>query len=1212
MSAPGLDEIAAALMEELRGGPRGARAGPLAEADRAGRQTQQVDTAGGSDGSRGVDARRAPAEAEGAGIVAEAVEERAGALPWGIWLTVSGGVSSSRELAAPALLAGSSTLLLLPQPAARELEEHIRHVMEGADCGASEPSDGDVGPPGQCAADPAARVEPVDAIDPGNGAAARTLGPAAGTERRFAAAGKASAGGTTARSGATGLSRSELWAQHVQPLLADFGFVLACSREVGDWLLACANQHAAGMSPAAAAGEMGPGDRGYEGIELWVEVAAGLLAHFEAVGLAACADLLRGAASVVAQAAAGAAEGSAGAAGSGAAHTPAVVVPPQAVFQGGAVRGGQGGAEANSAVQTHESCVGTTGLEQATGRPSAAAAAEPPPRIPGDQRASHVMLCSEAEPGWGQAGGVGGGAAGEEAAAPSAPTTAAVRAGNVSDGDVGADKPAAGAEVSGGHACGPMSPFSTLGMFDAGVGGADAGGGSGSGTDGAAPLRGYRHRTCTLLLRLPRRSPPPPAVRGSKDPAANPDTPPEDDDKGSASFAGQGTAGAAATGPSTSAAWGTSAGSGREEGLGFGGTAAPIGPPLPPASPPAPRQMEWEAESEPSPEDSATSDAGDDGADGFSVSPPGLRTSTSAAGLAAVPTLRCHSSVGGAWGSRSRALSHGLSSRPAWGFELGEDCGALPSGLHASTINTCTTVTSAATAQRVSDSGGRPSADGGNGRPSADGSGGRANADGAEAGPSTTVRPAAGVAAAPGPDAAGLASWAASCSTLRVSLLLREQGQTGVAQQAARGPGQGVRQGFPAQGLSCGPRDASRSPKAGGGGGGGSAAAASRVGDAVLDPGATERAEVGPGGADVGPWEAPQVWPQLLRALSGFEEVECDILVAHVRPVRPLLGARVGVGGRALARDREETGAGEVAQAAGAEWPARRLTTGPMGGLLELHCCLLMRDLERSREQARNGRTGGAVGRLEGVGDAGSPGSMNESLPSHTHREGFILSISSSAVGRTSSSESTAVGAASASGGATNGGSDTEAARPPPWAGTDGTLLDLLGQYWEVECGLLLKECTQAAAGRHGTGTGIAAGTMPEAAGGGRDVQGRCTQAATAPAAAAATADEVQEGFSSVPRGGERNTVTLGPAGGSGAAAGVAPTDPWVAAPSAPALFGQATAMPSGGMMAATPAAPAAMQRLYYAHDEIPSRMLAGALSVGYREATGTLLVFEQ
>lgn len=133
---------------------------------------------------------------------------------------------------APSILAGSTHLLLLPAAAASELNEHLRTVLEGA-------------------------------ADAPNHRSTRT----------DAATNMATTSSTTIEDH---LSRRELWCQHLEPLLADFGYVLVAARKIGSsWT--GADTDAVTHSP----------------VEAWLELAGDVLAHCKATGLVECAQVLR-------------------------------------------------------------------------------------------------------------------------------------------------------------------------------------------------------------------------------------------------------------------------------------------------------------------------------------------------------------------------------------------------------------------------------------------------------------------------------------------------------------------------------------------------------------------------------------------------------------------------------------------------------------------------------------------------------------------------------------------------------------------------------------------------------------------------------------------------------------------------------------------------------------------------------------------------------
>ncbi|GLC41301.1 hypothetical protein PLESTB_001077700 [Pleodorina starrii] len=146
---------------------------------------------------------------------------------------------------APSLLAGAAELLLLPPPAAEELQAYVRAVLERA---ATKPA-------AQAAQAQGASIEP----DSSEHTAALPK-TAAGAESAAVVDATAAA--------AVPLTRGQLWTRHLQPLLVDFGYVVAAAREL----------HKASDETAATA---------------WLELAADVLAHCEAAGLAACGELLR-------------------------------------------------------------------------------------------------------------------------------------------------------------------------------------------------------------------------------------------------------------------------------------------------------------------------------------------------------------------------------------------------------------------------------------------------------------------------------------------------------------------------------------------------------------------------------------------------------------------------------------------------------------------------------------------------------------------------------------------------------------------------------------------------------------------------------------------------------------------------------------------------------------------------------------------------------
>ncbi|EFJ51210.1 hypothetical protein VOLCADRAFT_88062 [Volvox carteri f. nagariensis] len=149
------------------------------------------------------------------------------------------------EVTSPSLLAGSTELLLLPQQAAAELENHIRQILSEA-----------------AQHDPA-----TTAVQPAGGGIVDTEGdaPAAAASRGV-------------------LTRGQVWSQHLQPLVADFGYVLAAAGELRAGSVAVA---------AATAATMAGGEMAAEAEAWWLDLATDLLGHCEAAGLAACGEVLQ-------------------------------------------------------------------------------------------------------------------------------------------------------------------------------------------------------------------------------------------------------------------------------------------------------------------------------------------------------------------------------------------------------------------------------------------------------------------------------------------------------------------------------------------------------------------------------------------------------------------------------------------------------------------------------------------------------------------------------------------------------------------------------------------------------------------------------------------------------------------------------------------------------------------------------------------------------
>ncbi|GFR48297.1 hypothetical protein Agub_g10176, partial [Astrephomene gubernaculifera] len=168
---------------------------------------------------------------------------------------------------APSVLVGDATMLLLPPPAAKELSLHVATVLSkaGADATATSPQ------PPLTSSDSSTR-DPWD----GRGAAAR----------------------------------SQVWTQHLQPLLYDFGYVLTSARDVYE---AYDSGMEAAAAAAAAPGISVSGTTRYPGgtvnaaygdatlAAAWADVALDVLAHCEAAGLPACAEVIRGAVANVAR-----------------------------------------------------------------------------------------------------------------------------------------------------------------------------------------------------------------------------------------------------------------------------------------------------------------------------------------------------------------------------------------------------------------------------------------------------------------------------------------------------------------------------------------------------------------------------------------------------------------------------------------------------------------------------------------------------------------------------------------------------------------------------------------------------------------------------------------------------------------------------------------------------------------------------------------------